>query len=102
MHLLVCVCMHPHCVRERCAAVCGIASERSRHDSKQQTAHVSMPPARAQEHKRRKAHTYQNTTHGVASCVILRSIRYRYLVSIVHYIYLFFFCWYPMRLRNIC
>ena len=67
MHLLVCVRMHSHYVRERCTAVCSIASEQRRHHSKQ---HVNMPPARAQEHKWRKAHTYQNTTHGAASCII--------------------------------
>ena len=92
-------------VWERCTAVCSIASEQSRHHSKQHI-HVSMPPARAQERKWRKAHTCQNTTHGAAS-----SCNTRYLVSIIPVIpgiwcplsiisYLLF-CWYTMRLRNI-
>ena len=80
MHPLVCVRMHSHYVRERCTAVCSIASEQGRHNSKQ---HVNMPPERAQEHKQRKAHTYQNTTHGAASCII-PGILPRYLVSIIH------------------
>ena len=94
MHLLICVRMHSHYVRERCRAVCSIASEQSRHHS---THHVNMPPARAQEHKWRKAHTYQNTTHGAASWII-RGIWHR--LSIIHY--LLFCCWCPMRLRNVC
>ena len=51
----------------KCTAVCSIASEQSIHHRKH---YVNTPPARAQEHKRRKAHTYQNTTHGAASCII--------------------------------
>ena len=89
--------MHSHYVRERCRAVCSIASEQSRHHSKQ---HVSMPLARAQEHKWRKAHTYQITTHGAASCIILGVPGIWCPLSIIHY--LFFCCWYPMRLRSIC
>ena len=96
MHLLVCVCMYSHYVRERCTAACSITSEQRRHDSKQ---HVIMPPARAQEHKRRKAHTYQNTTHGAASRTIPGIW---YPLSIVHYLASFFFCWCPMRHGNIC
>ena len=78
-----CVGMRAHNVTERYTAVCSIASEQSRHDSKQ---HVNMPPARAQEHKWRKAHTYQNTTHGPAS-----SCNTRYLVSITQLLFIIYF-----------
>ena len=67
MHLLVCVRMRSRYSGERRTAVCSIASDEGRHHSKQ---HVNMPPARAQEHRWRKAHTYQNTTHGAAYCII--------------------------------
>ena len=103
----VCICwyacyyasMHSHYVRERCtAAVCSTSNlnkvDITTANSKQ---HVNMPPARAQEHKWRKAHTYQNTTHGAASWII-RGIWHR--LSIIHY--LLFCCWCPMRLRNVC
>ena len=86
------------CQGKRCTAVCSIASEQSRHHRKQHT-HVNMPPARAQEHKWRKAHTYQNTTHGAASCIIPGIW---YPLSITSNNYLLFCCWYPMWLRNIC
>ena len=66
MHLLVRVRMHSYYVRERLTAVCSIAPERNRHHSEH---HANMPPARAQEHKWRKAHTYQIITHGAASCI---------------------------------
>ena len=103
MHLLVCVRMHSHYVREKGVQQC-VASHLNKVEITGNSTHMSicprnMPPAREQEHKWRKAHTYQNTTHGVASCII-PGIWHPLSITNIHY--LLFCCWYPMRLRNIC